>query len=110
MIFKKNNPGCPCCNCPCACYKFDDNANDSMGSHDLTATNATYGTGKLDKALRCQGTQALEHEFDSCFSVGSGINVWFWIKREIDSPSTSSGASTEGWGTIAGDGSWPNPD
>ena len=110
MIFKKNNPGCPCCNCPCACYKFDDNANDSMGSHDLTATNATYGTGKLDNALRCQGTQALEHEFDPCFSVGSGINVWFWAKREIDTPYGSSGASSKGWGTIAGDGSWPNPD
>ena len=82
MIFKKNNPGCPCCNCPCACYKFDDNGNDSMGSHDLTATNATYATGKLDKAAQFTGTQYFEHDHDNCFVPGStGINVWFWIKR-----------------------------
>ena len=82
MIFKKNNPGCPCCNCPCSCYKFDDNGNDSMGSHDLTGTNAEYDTGKLDKAAKFTGTQYFEHDHDNCFVPGStGINIWFWLKR-----------------------------
>ena len=94
MIFKKNNPGCPCCNCPCSCYKFEDNGNDSMGSHDLTATNATYGTGKLDKAATFTGTQYFEHDHDNCFVPQStGINIWFWIYRE--QPSTGAGGTNE---------------
>ena len=121
MIFKKNNPGCPCCNCPCACYKFEDNGNDSMGSHDLTATNATYGTGKLDKAATFTGTQYFEHDHDNCFVPGStGINMWFWIYRE--QPSTGSGGtnqieyivtkglfsdSTENHSSAANDGNFP---
>ena len=91
MVFKKGNPGCPCCNCPCACYKFDDNGNDSMGSHDLTGTNAAYDTGKLDKAAKFTGTQYFEHDHDNCFVPGStGINIWFWIYR---TPPTSTGGA-----------------
>ena len=110
MVFKRGNPGCPCCDCPCACYKFDDNANDSVSGKHLTATNDGYGAGKLGNALKCQGTQAMEHEFNSCFSAGEGINVWFWIKREIDTPFASSFFQPAGAGIVAADGEFPEPD
>ena len=90
MIFKKNNPGCPCCNWPCSCYRFDDNGNDSMGSHDLTGANAEYDTGKLDKAAKFTGTQYFEHDHDNCFVPQStGINVWFWLHKTYQSAPTA---------------------
>jgi hypothetical protein len=80
LPFKKNNPGCPCCDCPCACYKFDGDAEDSASSLDLTSTAASYSTGHLDKASKHTGTQYHEHDDHSCFNLGpDGINVWFWI-------------------------------
>ena len=90
MPFKWNNPGCPCCDCPCACYKFDDNAEDSYSSLDLTSTSASlsdYTTGKLDKAFKHTGTQYHEHDDHSCFNLGpDGINVWFWLKSDYNAP------------------------
>ena len=83
MIFKKNNPGCPCCNCPCSCYKFDDDATDSAGSRDLTPTSAEYVAGKLDKAAKFNGSSYFEHADHSCYRLGpDGIAVWFWIKAD----------------------------
>ena len=84
LPFKKNNPGCPCCGqpeCPCACYAFDDNAEDSSISNlHLTSTNPSYAGGKLDNATKHTGTQYHEHGDHSCFNLGpDGINVWFWI-------------------------------
>ena len=83
MVFKKNNPGCPCCNCPCACYKFDDDATDSMGSKDLTATNASYSAGKLDKAATMSGNTYFKGDDHTCYEVGTeGLAVWFWFKGD----------------------------
>ena len=77
-----------------------------MGSHDLTATNATYGTGKLDKAATFTGTQYFEHDHDNCFVPGStGINVWFWIKRVA--PSGTETAKIE---YVVSKGEWANTD
>ena len=96
--FKKNNPGCPCCGqpeCPCACYAFDDNAEDSsVNNLHLTSTSASlsdYTTGKLGKAFKHTGSQHHEHAHDDCFtpSVGDGLAVWFWLKV-VTAPSTSS--------------------
>ena len=89
MIFKKNNPGCPCCNCPCSCYKFDGNANDSMGNNHLTGTGV-YTTGKLDQAASfTNGSQSLEHDHHKCFvpkggssELGTGMCIWFWLYRD----------------------------
>ena len=94
LPFKKNNPGCPCCGqpeCPCACYAFDDNAEDSSISNlHLTSTGASlsdYTTGKLDKAFKHTGTQYHEHDDHSCFNLGpDGINVWFWLKSDYEAP------------------------
>lgn len=78
--FKMNNPGCSCCDCPCACYRFDGNADDSTNSLHLTATNAVYDTGKLNQAAKFPGTAYFERADNACFNLGpSGINVWFWI-------------------------------
>ena len=97
LPFKKNNPGCPCCgpaenppggpNCPCACYAFEDNAEDSVSSLDLTSTAASYSTGHLDKASKHTGTQYHEHDDNACFNLGpDGINVWFWLKSDYFAP------------------------
>jgi len=92
MIFKKNNPGCPCCNCPCSCYKFDDSANDCAGSRNLTATSAEYVTGKLDKAAKFNGSSYYEHADHCCYRLGpDGIAVWFWIKADYNAPNATDG-------------------
>ena len=96
LIFKHDNPGCPCCGLtlqpsPCACYPFDDHANNVVfdGLH-LTSTYPSYATGKLANATKHTGTQYHEHPHHTCYvpeqassptSPLFGINVWFWIKR-----------------------------
>ena len=93
MIFKKNNPGCPCC--PCPCYKFNDNAKDSTGNKHLTATSESYADGKLDKAASFTGSSHYTHAHDDCFSPAANDGVWrmwFWFK-EVTEPS----ASAHGW-------------
>ena len=85
--FKMNNPGCSCCDCPCACYRFDGNADDSTNSLHLTATNAVYDTGKLNQAATFPGTAYFERADNACFNLGpSGINVWFWLKADHTAP------------------------
>ena len=86
LPFKKNNPGCPCCGqpeCPCACYAFEDNVEDSsISSLHLTSTSASlsdYTTGHLGRAFKHTGSQYHEHADNACFNLSGGINVWFWI-------------------------------
>ena len=93
LPFKKNNPGCPCCGqpeCPCACYAFEDNAEDSSISNlHLTSTGASlsdYTTGHLDRAFKHTGSQYHEHADNACFNLSGGINVWFWIKADYETP------------------------
>ena len=118
LPFKKNNPGCPCCGqpeCPCACYAFDDNAEDSSISNlHLTSTAASYSTGHLDKASKHTGTQYHEHDDNACFNLGpDGINVWFWLKSDYVAPYGWGPPVGEGEGTIQPEGvvtkgSWEN--
>ena len=83
MVFNKNNPGCPCCNCPCACYKFDGNATDSAGSKDLTETNAAYNAGKLGNAATMAGSTYFKGDDNTCYEAGTkGLAVWFWFKPD----------------------------
>ena len=88
--FKKYNPGCPCCfSAPtvCACYSFDNTADNSVfdGLH-LGATSPSYTAA--DKKL---GTHAAtftgyahyNHAHSECFSPAVGPKpwrVWFWFK------------------------------
>tara|TARA_R100001594_G_scaffold144551_1_gene193746 strand:+ start:481 stop:1281 length:801 start_codon:yes stop_codon:yes gene_type:complete len=101
MIFKKGNPGCPCCNCPCSCYKFDDDATDCAGNRDLTATSAEYVTGKLDKAAKFNGSSYYEHADHCCYRLGpDGIAVWFWIHPDY-AASYNYGGAIEPEGVIS---------
>lgn len=82
MIFKKNNPGCPCCECPC--YKFNDNAEDSTGNKHLTATSEAYADGILGRAGSFTGSSHYTHAHDDCFSPAASDGVWrmwFWFKK-----------------------------
>ena len=88
LIFKHGNPGCPCCGqtlepSPCACYPFDDHANNVVfdGLH-MASTYPSYATGKLDNATKHTGTQHHEHPHHACYtpSVGGGLRIWFWFK------------------------------
>ena len=112
LPFKKNNPGCPCCGqpeCPCACYAFDDNAEDSSISNlHLTSTYPSYATGKLANATKHTGTQYHEHDDHSCFNLGpDGINVWFWLKSDYEAPYTWDLSLRQPEGVVT-KGSWEN--
>ena len=90
MIFKKNNPGCPCCDCPCACYKFDGDATDSAGSKDLIATNAAYNAGKLNNAATMAGSTYFKGDDHTCYEIGTeGLAFWFWIKADTECGTTA---------------------
>tara|TARA_R100000458_G_C8264271_1_gene239506 strand:- start:451 stop:1323 length:873 start_codon:yes stop_codon:yes gene_type:complete len=95
MIFKKNNPGCPCC-CPCACFKFDSDLKSSSSSHEFTASGTnSFSSGKLDNALEVShhstpSTNALTLPHNSCFSLEGGLSFWFWLYTEPDCTETSS--------------------
>jgi len=67
---------------PIAYYKFDGNANDSLGSYNGTTSNVSYVAGKINQA----------GDFDSAFSsffeipatlpiITGNITFSFWAKR-----------------------------
>ena len=96
LIFKHGNPGCPCCGqtlepSPCACYPFNDHANNVVfdGLH-LASTSPSYASGKLANATSHTGTQHHEHPHHACYtpSVGDGLRIWFWFKV-ITAPSAT---------------------
>ena len=92
MIFKKNNPGCPCCDdvCPCACFTFDSDLKSTKGGHEFTAAGTTsFSSGKLGNALEVPysssaGANALTLPHDSCFSFEGGLSFWFWLYTDPD--------------------------
>ena len=102
MIFKKNNPGCPCC-CPCACYKFEDNLVNSAGAGTLekhdAAGSQTYVTGKIGKGLKIEhnsthNRNAVKVGHRNCLSTTNGFSVWLWVYHDADtSDCTASGVS-----------------
>lgn len=98
MVWKRHNPGCPCC-CPCACYKFDGDGKAACQGLDLTATGDEYDTGKFvgegKQAAKLTGSEYFEHDDNMCFNLGEsdpriadkeGINVWFWLKADHEAP------------------------
>ena len=95
MIFKKNNPGCPCCECPC--YKFNDNAKDSTGNKHLTATSESYADGKLGRAASFSGSSYYTHAHDDCFSPAASDTwrMWFWFRLD-DVPAHDATAGYQG--------------
>ena len=99
LIFKRDNPGCPCCglrligggdgdygddaNSVCACYPFDDHANNVVfdGLH-LTSTLPSYDAGILANASKHTGSEHHEHAHHVCYTptAGDGLRIWFWLK------------------------------
>ncbi len=88
LIFKKNNPGCPCCNCPCACYPFDGDSTDSAGSKHLTAVNELYTSD--DGAAKMAGSTYFKGDDHKCYEIGTeGLAFWFWLKPETECGTTA---------------------
>lgn len=118
MAWKRHNPGCPCC-CPCACYKFNGDGDAACQGLDLTATSASYGTGKFvqedeNEAANFTGSAYFEHEDKTCFNLGEtdpriiereGINVWFWLRANHDAPYSWELSTTEPEGIVS-KGDW----
>ena len=98
MIFKKNNPGCPCCDdvCPCACFTFDSDLKSTKGDYEFTAAGTTsFSSGKLNNALEVPhhatpSTNALTVPHNSCFALEGGLSFWFWLYTNPDCSKTSS--------------------
>ena len=87
MVFKRANPGCPCCPNTgggfCACYPFNSDADNNLwdGLH-LTSTYGNFGTaGKLGNASKHTGPQHHHHDHHSCFTPAEegGLRIWFWL-------------------------------
>ena len=77
MVFKKNNPGCPCCNSPCACYYFEGSGKDSFGNKSLTESGALYSTtfSQGSQSARFMGRSYFQREKHPCFSP-YGHTTW----------------------------------
>jgi hypothetical protein len=98
MRWKMNNPGCPCCDCPCACYKFEDDLSNSAGGgtlekHDAAGSHS-FVTGKIGKGLKQEynstyNRNAVKTAHKSCFSLKGGMSVWFW--QYYDTPNCGLG-------------------
>tara|TARA_Y100001938_G_scaffold138018_1_gene202977 strand:+ start:299 stop:1021 length:723 start_codon:yes stop_codon:yes gene_type:complete len=75
MVFKKNNPGCPCC--PCPCYRFEGNGKDSFGNKDLTESGTLYSTTSAEgsQSARFTGSSYFQREKQSCFTP-YGHTTW----------------------------------
>jgi hypothetical protein len=75
MVFKKNNPGCPCC--PCPCYYFEGSGKDSFGNKRLTETGTLYSTTASQDAQSAKftGSSYFQREKHSCFSP-YGHTTW----------------------------------
>ena len=96
MIFKKNNPGCPCCDdCPCACFTFNSDLKSTKGGHEFTAAGTTaFTSGKLGNALEVAynstpSANALSAPDNSCFSFEGGLSFWFWLYTNPDCTETN---------------------
>ena len=69
-----------------ALYQFEDNINDTCGSHNLsTFNNSAYGTGKFGKAADFNGTNAnilSSSGSPEIFTNASGGTISFWFKSD----------------------------
>ena len=80
MVFKKGNPGCPCC--PCPCYYFEGSGKDSFGNKRLTESGAMYSktfnfgyASQGSQSAQFTGSSYFQREKDSCFSP-YGHTTW----------------------------------
>ena len=75
MVFKKGNPGCPCC--PCPCYYFEGSGKDSFGNKSLTESGTLYSTtfSQGSQSARFTGSSYFQREKHSCFSP-YGHTTW----------------------------------
>lgn len=67
------NPGSPI-----ALYKFDGNADDSMGNYNGTATDVTYGTGKFGQAAVFNGSSSYIENASLSSGNNSAMSFSFW--------------------------------
>ena len=69
-----------------ALYQFEDNINDTCGSHNLsTFNNSAYGTGKFGKAADFNGTNASilsSSGSPEIFTNASGGTISFWCNPD----------------------------
>lgn len=75
MVFKKGNPGCPCC--PCPCYYFEGSGKDSFGNKRLTESGTLYSTtsSQGSQSAKFTGSSYFQREKHSCFSP-YGHTTW----------------------------------
>ncbi|MBU2923063.1 LamG domain-containing protein [Winogradskyella psychrotolerans] len=70
-------------------FKFNSNTTDAAGVENGTATNVTYGTGKVNNCIELTGNQSyviLPNHTDLNFGNGttdSPFSFDFWVKRKI---------------------------
>jgi len=61
-----------------ALYQFEDNANDTTGNYNGTASNVTYASGYINNAAVFNGSSSV---FDTNLSVPTNWTVSLWLKR-----------------------------
>ena len=74
-----------------ALYQFNDNVNDTCGSHNGTESNITYAAGKYGNAAQFTGTggagttssEVINLPDDSIFDLGASTSLSFWVYRTV---------------------------
>jgi hypothetical protein len=85
MIFKKDNPGSPCCSCECPCYPLDGDGRDYHRHLDLaTSGTVAYSTVRKlgTKAAEFSGGGYLHQGENRCYSIGNGLRMWGWFRMD----------------------------
>lgn len=85
MIFKKNNPGSPCCTCTCPCYPLNGSGNDHHYIKNLTTSGTVaYSTVRIlgSESGAFEGAGYLSYPADRCFSIGTGLRMWGWFRMD----------------------------
>tara|TARA_R110002074_G_scaffold216395_1_gene386269 strand:- start:159 stop:1082 length:924 start_codon:yes stop_codon:yes gene_type:complete len=105
MLFKKNNPGSPCCNC-CPCYPLDTSGANVSGTVALENKDGgpewNSSAKKLGEGSASfkYGTGYLEAADHDCFSPYNNPDGWamsFWIKPVTNIPVVVCSTSTPLW-------------
>ena len=104
MIWKKDNPGSPCCSC-CPCYPLTANGQPVSGATVLTEQSGgpEYNSGckKLGSAgANFKSGQGYLEGNDSCFSPRSNPDGWamsFWVKPNSNIGVITCSTSVPSW-------------
>jgi hypothetical protein len=63
-----------------ACWEFEDNADDgSAANNDLTATNVSYGTGMVGKAVTLAANSTLSRAMNASWAM-THITIELWLR------------------------------